>query len=132
MLQVAAVEPVKIIELYTTVRQANAPWGLGSISHRTPRHSEYLYDDSAGQDTWAYVIDTGLNTQHVEFEGRAYLGYNAVKGSQFVDEQGHGTHCAGTIASKAYGVSKKAKVVSVKVFGSSSVSFIPMLQLKYI
>lgn len=30
---------------------------------------------------------------------------------------GHGTHCAGTIASRAYGVAKKANVVGVKVFG---------------
>ena len=70
---------------------------------------------------WAYVIDTGLNTGHAEFEGRGFLGYNAYPNSSFVDEQGHGTHVAGTIASKTYGVSKKACIVSVKVFGRSSV-----------
>jgi len=35
-----------------------------------------------------------------------------------VDANGHGTHCAGTIASKAYGVSKAAHVYAVKVLGS--------------
>jgi len=70
----------------------------------------------------AYVIDTGINYEHVEFEGRA------IRGPKFVTEpdpgsvtsvedvQGHGTHCAGTIASRAYGVAKKATVVGVKVF----------------
>lgn len=71
---------------------------------------------------WAYVIDTGLNTKHIEFEGRGHLGYNAYPNSDFVDAQGHGTHCAGTIASKAYGVSKKANIMSVKVFHTGSVS----------
>jgi subtilisin family serine protease len=32
------------------------------------------------------------------------------------DVQGHGTHCAGTIASRAYGVAKKVIVVGVKLF----------------
>jgi cerevisin len=35
------------------------------------------------------------------------------------DGNGHGTHCAGTIASKSYGVAKKANVVAVKVLGSN-------------
>lgn len=36
-----------------------------------------------------------------------------------VDGNGHGTHCAGTIASKSYGVAKKAHVIAVKVLGSN-------------
>lgn len=35
------------------------------------------------------------------------------------DGNGHGTHCAGTIASKKYGVAKKANVIAVKVLGSN-------------
>lgn len=35
------------------------------------------------------------------------------------DGNGHGTHCAGTIASKSYGVAKKAHVIAVKVLGSN-------------
>jgi cerevisin len=41
------------------------------------------------------------------------------------DNDGHGTHCAGTIASSEYGVAKFAYVVAVKVLrsnGSSSIS----------
>ncbi|CAM1500421.1 Fc.00g095830.m01.CDS01 [Cosmosporella sp. VM-42] len=123
---VAAVEPVKVFRLCGTVTQPNSRWGLGSLSHRTANFNEYIYDDSAGKDMWAYVIDTGLNTAHKDFEGRAYLGYNAFPGAPFVDANGHGTHVSGTIVGKVYGVAKKARVMSVKVFhtGSSSTDIV--------
>jgi cerevisin len=34
---------------------------------------------------------------------------------QNTDENGHGTHCSGTIAGSTYGVAKKANLVAVKV-----------------
>lgn len=109
---------------YTTAltTEADAPWGLGSISHTAPNFTDYVYDEAAGAGTYAYVIDTGVNAAHVEFEGRASLGYNAYPDSEFVDRQGHGTHTAGTIASRAYGVAKKTNLISVKVFDWSGVS----------
>ncbi|KAK4159553.1 putative serine protease with a subtilisin domain [Cladorrhinum sp. PSN259] len=100
--------------------QYNAPWGLGSISHRRPNHTDYIYDASAGKGTTAYVIDTGIRPTHVEFEGRARLGFNALAGSDDNDNYGHGTHVAGTIAGKTYGVAKKAEIVAVKVFDTYS------------
>uniref|UniRef100_A0A8H7NMX7 Peptidase S8/S53 domain-containing protein n=1 Tax=Bionectria ochroleuca TaxID=29856 RepID=A0A8H7NMX7_BIOOC len=125
---VIAVEPVQVVEtsgaidVRANIRQTNAPWGLGSISHRTPNWSEYVYDDSAGATTWAYVVDSGVYIQHTDFEGRAHLGYNAYPGTQFVDQLGHGTHCAGTIAGRVHGVAKKANIIAVKVFASGSSS----------
>lgn len=35
------------------------------------------------------------------------------------DLNGHGTHVAGTIAGKTYGVAKKAQVIGIKVFDDS-------------
>ncbi|SPO01646.1 related to Alkaline proteinase [Cephalotrichum gorgonifer] len=116
--EVLAVEPVQVWSIYATVTQNNAPWGLGSISHTTPGHTSYLYDSTAGQGTYAYVVDTGIYTAHSSFEGRATWGYNAADNVNS-DGNGHGTHCAGTIASKDYGVSKKANLVAVKVLDSS-------------
>src|SRR3569833_2362235 len=108
--------------LNALTKQTGAPWGLGSISHRTAASTDYIYDDTAGAGTYAYIIDTGLNTAHVEFEGRAQLGYNDYPDSEFVDQVGHGTHTAGTIGSRAYGVAKKSALISVKVLDQFSVS----------
>jgi len=71
---------------------------------------------------YAYLIDTGIRLSHKDFQGRASNGYNAYPGVPFVDANGHGTHCAGTIAGKEYGVSKRAQLIAVKVFHTAGVS----------
>lgn len=63
-----------------------------------------------------YVIDSGINIKHREFQGRARWGTTFHKKEGHMDYKGHGTHVAGTIASRLYGVAKKAEVTSVKVF----------------
>lgn len=114
---VEEVEADQIWSISALTTQTSSTWGLSSISHKQPGKSGYIYDASAGSGTFGYVVDTGVNTAHVEFEGRASFGYNAVGGSNS-DTVGHGTHVAGTIASKTYGVSKKASIIAVKVFAS--------------
>lgn len=95
---------------------------MGRISTRArvgnPPYSYTYRDDAAGAGTVAYVIDTGINDQHVEFERRATKGPIFVSDGSASDEdvQGHGTHVAGTIGSRAYGVAKRASIVAVKVF----------------
>jgi len=108
------------------VVQANSTWGLSRISHREKLPSKdhqkkypYVYPGSAGQNVTVYVIDTGINVKHVEFEGRAFWGATIPEDDEDIDGNGHGTHCAGTIAGKTYGVSKKAFVVAVKVLSSN-------------
>ena len=66
-----------------------------------------------------YVIDTGINVEHVEFEGRASWGKTIPENDVDEDGNGHGTHCAGTIASAKYGIAKGAHVIAVKVLGSN-------------
>ncbi|KAF3081557.1 Basic amino-acid permease [Orbilia oligospora] len=97
-------------------------WGLLGISHKvsqfpTELNGTYRYDDSAGEGMFAYVVDSGVNIAHKDFEGRAEIGYDALHPDSKThnDTHGHGTHTAGTIASKTYGVAKKARVISVKV-----------------
>ncbi|KAK6334220.1 subtilisin-like serine protease [Orbilia brochopaga] len=113
--------------------QEDATWGLARISHKdyapstdaAPKYN-YAYDENAaGAGVTVYVIDTGVRTTHSEFQtssdgsrgSRAEWGYNAVDKS-FSDGNGHGTHCAGTIAGKTYGVSKEAKIKAVKVLNA--------------
>ncbi|KAG9769446.1 Alkaline protease 2 [Exophiala dermatitidis] len=103
--------------------EKNAPWGLARISHRDSlsfgNFNKYLYSADGGEGVDAYVIDTGTNTEHVDFEGRASWGKTIPAGDEDVDGNGHGTHCSGTIAGKKFGVAKKANVYAVKVLRSN-------------
>ncbi|KAG6332430.1 hypothetical protein ID866_6658 [Astraeus odoratus] len=107
----------------TIITQKGSPWGLARISHRPKltfsTFTKYTYDDVAGEGVDVYIIDTGINVKHVEFEDRAHWGKTVPRGDVDQDENGHGTHCAGTIASKKYGVAKNAHVYAVKVLGSN-------------
>ncbi|KAL8637945.1 MAG: hypothetical protein Q9228_004848 [Teloschistes exilis] len=103
--------------------EKSAPWGLARISHRNElsfsTFNKYLYADNGGEGVDVYVIDTGTNIAHVDFEGRASWGKTIPPGDADEDGNGHGTHCSGTIAGKKYGVAKKANVYAVKVLRSN-------------
>jgi hypothetical protein len=47
------------------VTQPNAPLGLAGISSRTPEPTDYVYDESAGDGTFSYVM--GNSQSHVVF-----------------------------------------------------------------
>lgn len=114
--KVAFVEPDAIISQHVVVQQRKAPWGLSRLSNRRGGRN-YVFDSSAGSGVWAYVVDSGVDIRHSEFQGRAVWGSNLVDNKNS-DGTGHGTHVAGTIAGKTYGIAKKAKVVAVKVLNS--------------
>jgi subtilisin family serine protease len=61
-----------------------------------------------------YVVDTGVVDTHTDFGGRAKMLKSFIDGEAGVDLNGHGTHCAGTIGSKTYGVAKKVNIYGVK------------------
>lgn len=103
--------------------ETNAPWGLARISHRDSlsfgTFNKYLYTANGGTGVDAYIIDTGTNVEHVDFEGRASWGKTIPTGDEDLDGNGHGTHCSGTVAGKRFGVAKKANVYAVKVLRSN-------------
>jgi subtilisin family serine protease len=65
----------------------------------------------------AYVIDTGILTTHWEFNGRASSIYDALEGEGVVgvDCNGHGSHVAGIIGGRTFGVAKNVRLFSVRV-----------------
>ncbi|KAI5803600.1 uncleaved alkaline protease [Peziza echinospora] len=118
--EVAYVEADKLLSTNALVTQTAVPsWGLARISHRATGATTYVYDSTAGQGIYAYILDTGVYAAHSEFGGRASAGYNAITTETAVDGHGHGTHVAGTIAGTTYGVAKKANVIGVKVLSSA-------------
>jgi len=112
----------------TDVITVPLPWHLGRITNRDlPLSEDFSYDKCHTNkeiDIHTYVIDTGIDVHHPEFEGRATWLANFAD-SDDTDCQSHGTHCAGLIGSKTYGVCKDAKLFAVKVLdcqGSGSTS----------
>lgn len=105
--------------------QTTAPWGLQRITQSSKLTNQnanvltytYAYT-TASTPVNVYILDTGINTAHVTFGGRATWGYSAISG-QNSDGHGHGTHCAGTAVGALHGVAKDANVIAVKVLSNS-------------
>jgi len=99
------------------IARASTEWGLDRIDQRgLPLDNTYNpSSDNNGKGVNVYVIDTGINDSHEDFEGRAKQQKNFVPGNGNFDCDGHGTHVAGTIGGKTYGVAKKSTLVGLKV-----------------
>jgi len=101
--------------------QSGATWGLVRVSeHDLKIDGHYFYGAESGAGVDAYIIDTGIYLENAEFEGRAVWGFDSVDTpSPKTDGNGHGTHVAGTVLGKTYGLAKKATAIAVKVLGAS-------------
>lgn len=92
-------------------------WGLSRVSGATLSTTRNLAnDDSLGAGVTIYIIDTGIHLAHTSFGGRASHGFDAT-GEGSGDQNGHGTHCAGTAGGNPHGISRRSPLVAVKVLG---------------
>ena len=97
-----------------TSEQISPPWGLDRIDQRASTLDGLYRYGSTGAGVTAYIVDTGIRFSHEEFEGRAVDGF-AWFGNAFDDCHGHGTHVAGTVGGRTYGVAKDVRLVRVWV-----------------
>lgn len=109
-------------DAYLTGCQQSPPWNLQRLKTASPKYDiSYGYDDlkSSDQQATVYVVDTYIDIDHPEFEGRASRGFaNVPEGTQAL----HGTHVAGTIISKSFGVAKQSRVIEVRVLDDQGYS----------
>eukprot|EP01120_Amphizonella_sp_Union-15-10_P008934 TRINITY_DN329_c0_g1_i7.p1 TRINITY_DN329_c0_g1~~TRINITY_DN329_c0_g1_i7.p1 ORF type:complete len:391 (-),score=83.36 TRINITY_DN329_c0_g1_i7:48-1220(-) len=104
----------------TCTAQSGATWGISRVSLRgAPQPTNTYRYSRDGSGVRAFVVDTGILVSHSDFEGRATWGTSVVTGESNTDLNGHGTHVAGTIGGKTYGIAKKVNLVAVKVLGQN-------------
>ncbi|MFE6846890.1 S8 family serine peptidase [Streptomyces sp. NPDC057686] len=114
----AAVQSIPTPTRTPGTRAPSSSWGLDRIDQNELPLDNSFTTEGNGAGVTAYILDTGIDYAHDEFGGRATFGYDAIgDGRLGADCQGHGTHVAGTVAGKTYGVARKANLVSVRVLG---------------
>jgi subtilisin family serine protease len=119
--RVAWVEEDSIVE--TTA----LPWGPDRIDQRSLPLDGAFNPDHNGSNVRVYVFDTGVS-EHDEYSGRLLAGFNAIgDGLGTSDCNGHGTHVAGIIAGKNYGVAEGASIVPVRVLACDGKGSVSML-----
>merc|ERR1719412_655060 len=124
------IEPDQTVHMIPEIESTNpeaSTWGLNRIGADARGRT--------GAGATVFVLDTGVRSTHQEFGGRAASALDMSSGSLVecngdlncaADNQGHGTHCAGTAAGETFGVAPSAAVRSIKVLsdqGSGSWSW---------
>lgn len=91
------------------------PWGVDRVE------GDIAWATSTGDAVKVAVIDTGIDLAHPDLVARVDGGFNAINPARsYTDDNGHGTHVAGTIAAAAneigvVGVAPGADLYAVKV-----------------
>lgn len=109
--------------IYHATATTNDPM-LGQLWGHAKVGAQTAWDQSQGQDVLVAVVDTGVDYNHPDLQGRIVKGPDlANNDNDPMDDQGHGTHVAGTIAATANngtgiaGIAYNSKVLAIKVLG---------------
>ncbi len=116
--KVKYIEQNQVIKLVAT--QTAATWGIDRVDQANlPLSTTYTYN-STGSTVTAYIFDTGVRSDHVEFGGRVTSGFSAIATEPTPEDgNGHGTHVAGTVGGTTYGIAKLINIVPVKVLSAT-------------
>ncbi|NLG78710.1 MAG: S8 family peptidase [Firmicutes bacterium] len=94
------------------------PWGIARV--RAPE----AWGNAAGRGVRVAVLDTGIDMSHPDLKANIEGGFDCInETADVVDDNGHGTHVAGTIAALdndfgVVGVAPEARLYAVKAFDS--------------
>ncbi len=101
----------------TQVNESEYTWGLQATG--------VVNCSATGKGIKVAVLDTGLDLQHPDFQGRTIVSQSFVPGEDVQDVQGHGTHCIGTACGSLnpsslprYGVAPLAEIYAGKVLSN--------------
>lgn len=98
------------------VRPVGIPWGVKRVG------APQVWKRTKGEGVRVAVVDTGIDANHPDLKDRVIAGYSAIPG-HWTDENGHGTHVAGTVAASGktgvYGVAPLADLLAVRVLDGS-------------
>lgn len=121
-LQIRYFPAIEYVEEETVAKgMQEVPWHLDRLDQQTLPLNQQYWPLGTGKGVDLYILDSGINFAHEEFENRAkYSGYDPMdrykrENREGTDCHGHGTHVASLAAGKTYGVAKDVRVYSVRV-----------------
>lgn len=86
--------------------------------------AEREWKETKGAGINVAILDTGIDYNHPDLRDRVKGGYNFTTSdrSDYMDRQGHGTHCAGVVAASqnnigVVGVAPEVNIYALKVLG---------------
>lgn len=103
---------------------ATLPWGVKAI------HAPQAWSTSTGVQVKIGVIDTGADYRHPDLKHSLATGVNLIhRGMLPLDDNGHGTHIAGTLAAAGgnrgmMGVAPRALLHPVKAFDHNGSAYV--------
>ena len=117
MREVSFIERDKLVK---GASRDHSSWALDRLDQQWLPLDRRYQPTGTGAGVDVYVVDSGINYSHEEFQGRAFFtGFDRVPGENKsrngLDCHGHGTHVASLIGGRKYGVAKNVTLYSARM-----------------